>query len=90
MTRFFDMVKKDEIKIVDKDWKTFTLIADSLSIKVALSMFYSYIALNVNYFIKETEICNIDVLCVGYGAVLSGLIIETVKPHLNKFSFFKK
>lgn len=89
LTRFFDMVKSESIK-VKSDIKSFVAFSDSLSIKVAYSIFYSYLALNVNYLMIASEVCTRDVLCVGYGAVLSGLVVESIRPHLNKFSFFKK
>lgn len=89
LTRFFDLIKRDEISIQDKSVKNFALLADSLSIKVTFSMFYSYLALNVNYALLVSEACTIDQLCVGYATVLGGLMIETVRPHLRRFTFFK-
>lgn len=84
------MVKSGTIKNVATDVSNFVAFSDSLSIKVALSIFYSYAAINVNYLLMASEICTRDVLCVGYGAVLSGLVAETIRPQLNKFSYFKK
>lgn len=90
LTRYFDMVKSGTIREVSRSFREFVAFSDLLSVKISLSIFYSYLALNVNYLLMAADVCSRDVLCVGYGAVLSGLVVETIRPQLNRFSFFKK
>ena len=69
-------------------------ICDSLSIKVALSAFYSYLALNVNKTLLATNICTIEILTVGYLSVLGGLGVEMgykIVKYINQhWGFFDK
>ena len=60
----------------EQSYNTILDICDSLSIKVALSAFYSYLALNVNKTLLAANICTVEILTVGYLSVLGGLGVE--------------
>jgi len=64
-------------------WKNAVYFCDSLSVKVVLSVFYSYLALNVNSFLLASNFITVDVLSVGYATVCCGIVIESFQIHMS-------
>ena len=60
----------------EQTYVTILDICDSLSIRVTLSAFYSYLALNVNKSLLTANLCTVETMTVGYLSVLGGLGVE--------------